>query len=93
MSGALQHAPQALQSREQMLAARAEVDAAEDRIRELEARLLQALLGSDWPASLRANLQRLQGRRIDASAGARLRLHPVVAAGRGPAPGPACRAA
>jgi uncharacterized alpha-E superfamily protein len=27
---------------------------------ELEARLLQALLGSDWPASLRANLQRLQ---------------------------------
>ncbi|WP_322979739.1 circularly permuted type 2 ATP-grasp protein [Pseudomonas sp. C11] len=27
---------------------------------ELEARLLQALLGGDWPASLRANLQRLQ---------------------------------
>lgn len=26
----------------------------------LEARLLQALLGADWPASLRANLQRLQ---------------------------------
>ena len=26
----------------------------------LEPRLLQALLGSDWPASLRANLQRLQ---------------------------------
>jgi uncharacterized circularly permuted ATP-grasp superfamily protein/uncharacterized alpha-E superfamily protein len=33
---------------------------AEPETGELAARLLQALLGTDWPASLRANLQRLQ---------------------------------